>query len=233
MLKLNNLQQWLLETPLGNQVLAAEEVFYHNNVKNIFGYYAIQIGMPQINFLSGNKISSYFIIDYNIKCDIKSLPFSSNSIDLIVCPHTLELTDNYQYFLQECYRVLIPKGKIIISSFNHKSLFGLFGRYNPLLKQINHVRINTIHQQLNSLNFHICGGKFFNYLPPINNNKFLSHLTFLDKIGNRWFPTLANCYAIIASKELVTPTIIGAKHKFNHNAVFEPNLGLARKVQND
>lgn len=230
MLGLNNLQQWLLESPLGRHVLATEEVFYHNNVQNIFGYYAVQIGMPQINFLSRNKIPSRFYIDSDIKCDIRFLPFASSSIDLIICPHTLELTENYHHFLQECYRILIPRGKIIISNFNHKSLFGLFGKYNPVLKQTNYISVSKLQQQLNTLNFNICGGRFFDYRPPINNSKYLSHCAFLDKIGDRWFPTFANSYAIIASKELVTPTIIGSKTKLGPKPVFAPNLGLAGKI---
>lgn len=230
MLNLDDLQQWLLNTPLGRNILATEEVFYHNSVQNIFGYYSLQIGLPQINFLSENKISSKYILYNDIKCDLRFLPFDTNSIDLIICPHTLELTDDYHLFLQECYRVLMPKGKIIISNFNTKSLFSLFGKNNELLKRMNHISVNKLQQQLSTLNFNICGGKFFNYLPPFNNDSYLSHFEFFNKIGDRWFPTFANCYALVASKELVTPTIVGAKRKFSPQPVFAPSLGIAGKM---
>jgi ubiquinone/menaquinone biosynthesis C-methylase UbiE len=182
--------------------------------------------MPAINFLATNKIRSHYIIDTDIKCHLALLPFANNSIDLIVCPHTLEISNKYDYFLQECYRVLIPNGKIIISNFNPKSMFGLFAHLNPLLKQLNYTDLNKLQQQLIKLNFNICGGRFFAYRLPINNPTYLSNLAFLDKIGDRWFPTFANCYAIVAKKELITPNIIGSKLKREFNSTLVPNLGL-------
>lgn len=233
MQKLNELQQWLLNTSFGRNILSTEEAFYHNNVQNIFGYYALQIGLTKIDFLSKNKISAKYILETDLKCDLRFLPFDTNSIDLIICPHTLEFIDDYHLFLQECYRVLIPNGKIIINNFNPKSQFGLFGqKNNDFFKQANFINVNKLQQQLYTLNFNICGGKFFNYLPPFSNDNHLSYLEFLNKIGDRWFPTFANCYALVASKELVTPTLIGAKRQFNPQTVFEPNLGVAGKVYN-
>ncbi len=227
MLTLSNLQQWFLTTPLGASVLKTEEIFYHNNLRNIFGYYSLQVALPQINFLQGNKISSQYGIDRDVHCDTRFLPFATDSIDLIVCPHTLEFTANYHYFLQECYRVLIPKGKIIISNFNQKSLFGLFGKSNDFLKHINYVSLNTLSQQLTTLNFQICGGKFFGYYPPLNNKNHLKQLAFLDKIGDRWLPTFANSYGIIASKEIITPTFIKPKLRVTPKGEFAPSLGIA------
>lgn len=230
MLKFDDLQQWLLGTPFGRKVLSHEVELYHNSVRNIFGYYSLQIGMPEINFLAGNKILSKFIIHHDISCDIRFMPFASNSIDLIVCPHTLEITTHYHHFLQECYRVLIPNGKIIITGFNPKSLLATFGK-SAILKQINYINIGTLQQQLNTLNFQICSGKFFNYLPPLNNDSHLSNFAFLDKIGDRWFPTFANCYIIIAAKELITPTNIQPKYPFAFGGnTLAPNLELSHKI---
>jgi SAM-dependent methyltransferase len=235
MSKLDDLQQWLLNTTLGRNILATEEVFYHNSTQNIFGYYAIQTGLSQINFLSNNKISSKTVLNRDISCDLAFLPFETNSIDLIICPHTLEFTDNYHIFLQECYRVLMPKGKIIINNFNPKSLLGLFGKGNPILKQINYISVSKLQQQLSTLNFNICGGKFFNYLPPFNSDNYLRHFEFFNKIGDRWFPTFANCYALVASKDVITPTFVGTRRKLNPKPAFAPNLGVAGKIagQND
>lgn len=230
MLKTNNLQHWLLNTPFGNRVLAKEELFYHTTVQNIFGYYALQIGMPQIDFLKNNKISAKYINGRNIKCDLPFLPFTANSIDLIVCPHTLESTDNYNYLLHECYRVLIPKGKLIITGFNPKSLLAIFSSQDKVINQIDFISLNYLKQQLATLNFNICGGKFFCYLPPFAKESYLSHLSFLDKVGDRWFPTFANCYAIVASKEIITPTLIKPSPKVNPTTAFSPAMGITGKI---
>jgi SAM-dependent methyltransferase len=235
MSKLDDLQHWFLNSPLGRNILATEEVFYHNSTQNIFGYYAIQTGLPQINFLSNNKISSKMSLGRDISCDLQFLPFETNSIDLIICPHTLEFTPNHHIFLQECYRILIPKGKIIVSNFNPRSLLAVFGKANPILKQINYISVSNLQQQLSTLNFNICGGKFFNYLPPFNSNKYLHYFEFFNKIGDRWFPTFANSYALVASKDVVTPTFVGTRRMFSPKPSFAPNLGVAGSIagQND
>ncbi|MCE3268121.1 MAG: hypothetical protein K0R49_373 [Burkholderiales bacterium] len=224
--KLNDLQQWLLNTPFGRNILATEEAFYHNTVQNIFGYYSLQIGLEQIDFLTNNKIVSKCVLNNDIKCDLHFLPFADNSIDLIICPHSLEIIDDYHFLLQECYRILIPKGKIIISGFNPRSLFGLFGK-EYLLKKTNYISVNKLQEQLYRLGFNICGGKFFNYLPPLYNETHLLRCEFLNKIGDRWFPAFANCYALVASKELISPTLITNKHQFNSQPIFAPRIGVA------
>ncbi len=211
MVKLDDFQNWLLLSPIGRYTLHYERVFYHNIIPRVFGYYSLQIGLPEINFLQGSKISNHYVLDHDIKASLSFLPFANNSIDLIVCPHILEFTPNYHHLLQECYRVLIPNGKIIITSFNKNSFFQIFLRRENAIKNTNFISLNTLKQQLNTLNFFIEGGKFFGFRPPINNAKILAKLSFMDKIGDRWLPTFANSYAIIASKELITPTIIRSK----------------------
>ncbi len=221
---LNNLQRWLLYTPLGRHVLRSERNFYRNTVDNLFGYYSLQIGLPQINFLLGNQIPNHYVLGSDINCDLRFLPIASNSIDLIICPHTLEFTHNYHHLLQECYRILIPEGKLIITSFNKSSLLYWFGHKEKLLTKANFVNLNTLKQQLNTLNFRIDGGNFFNYLPPLNNVRHLSYLSWLNKVGNRWFPTMANNYALVASKEVVTHTLVG-KVKEVQNPKLQVKLG--------
>ncbi len=52
-------------------------------------------------------------------CDLLELPFESQSVDLIVMPHTLEFTADPHGLLREVERVLIPEGRlVIICGFN-------------------------------------------------------------------------------------------------------------------
>ncbi len=204
MLNLEKLQQWLLYTPHGRYTLLNERRFYHNSVHNVFGYHALQIGLPKLNFLQGNKISRHYIIGDNIKCHLNYLPFENNSIDLIVCPHTLEFLPNYYQVLQEFGRVLIPRGKLIITSFNRNSFLGYQYQKNNFLQEAKPLQLEIIKQQLQNLHFNIHGGKFFGYCPLINDAKLLSRLSFMDKIGDRWFPTYANVFGLIAVKDVVS-----------------------------
>ena len=208
MTKQDQLQQWLLYNPLGQYTLENETVFYHNTVPSIFGYYALQIGLPKINLLETSRINARYVVGYDVKSDLHFLPFGNNSVDLIICPHTLELIDNYDHFLQECYRILIPHGKIVITCFNPKSLFGLLGNKDELLKQANFISLGKLKQQLTDLDFQIHGGKFLGYRPPLHDANSLTKLAWMDKVGDRWLPTFANGYGLIASKEMVTDSFL-------------------------
>jgi ubiquinone/menaquinone biosynthesis C-methylase UbiE len=54
-----------------------------------------------------------------------ALPFAANSLDLVVLPHTLELSLDPHATLREVERVLVPEGRVVISGLNPASLWGL------------------------------------------------------------------------------------------------------------
>ena len=224
------LQDWMQHTPLGRDILSAERILYSNYVHNIFGYHALQIGFDSINFLQGNKISNHYVTKRNLQCDLRFLPLAENSIDLIICPHVLEFLPNYHHFLQECYRVLIPNGKLIITVFNPNSLLGIMKNKIEPLQIANFIKLAKLKQQLETLNFSIDGGKFTCYKPPVNKQKTLEMLSFLDKIGDRWFPTLSDSYALFLSKEIITPTRINPFKQVNLTEKLATKLGHAREI---
>ena len=228
MTQLEKLQRWLLYTPFGQYVLRNEQAFYNRALPNIFGYYALQIGCAEVNFLQENKIRSRYIIERDLKCYLNLLPLDSNSIDLIVCPHALELTPNYTSILEELYRVLMPRGKLVITGFNKHSLFTTFGHKQDIYQELHFIKLNQLKQQLNQLKFSIDGGQFFCYNPPSGTTDKMNERPWLDKVGDRWFPTFANNYGVIASKELVTPTRIQPQSKAYRTVPAAVSMGATR-----
>lgn len=208
MTKIEKLQRWLLYTSVGRYVLRNERILFNNSVAKIFGYYSLQFGLKDINLLQGNKISNHYVISNDILADFENLPIASSSIDLIVCAHILDFNDNYENILEECHRVLVPNGKLLISGFNKTSLFTLFGKKQDILKDANIISLSTLKEYLSSLQFNIKAGSFFCYAPPIDNNATLSRMSWVEKIGNRWFPTLSSNYFLVVEKKVVSPTII-------------------------
>ncbi len=227
---LQKLQQWLLYTAHGKYTLLNETKFYQNAVHNVFGYYSLQIGLPELNFLNGNKINNHYVIGKDIKCNLFNLPFETNSVDLIVCPHALEFMPNYELILNEFQRVLIPRGKLVITVFNSSSFFGHQIKNNEYLNNATPIKLNIIKKQLNNLHFSIQGGKFLGYCPIVKNEKTLSRLGFIDKIGDRWFPTLANSFGLVAVKNIATFIKI-KKQPQSYQAKPSPILGTAKICQ--
>ncbi len=197
------LEAWFHNNPLGRNILSKEYEYYNHIIPRIFGYHALQFGYPSINFLQNNKINYKYIVGKDIQTDILHLPFCCDSIDLIIYPHNLEwLTkEEREIALQECYRVLSPNGRIIISAFSNQSLFKFF--LNKIHTNCDFIDIDDLQQELHRLNFTIDGGRFLSYTPPINNQKILSNLSFLEKVGDRWYPTLANVFILVATKSMM------------------------------
>jgi SAM-dependent methyltransferase len=78
----------------------------------------IGCGMSPINGYTGVDISDYGnnnIVAFNLE-DIpnKLLPFGSDSIDEILCYHTLEHVNNPMSVIKEFYRILKPGGKLVV-----------------------------------------------------------------------------------------------------------------------
>ena len=78
-----------------------------------------------INFLSDIIAESY------------SLPFESDSVDLLVAPHILDFSIYPQDSLREIIRVIKPGGHLVITLFNYYSLFSIFNFLTIKLLQIN------------------------------------------------------------------------------------------------
>src|SRR5512142_1326235 len=122
-------------TPLGEHLAAREQAYFDETVADIFGFHALQIGLPECRFLAQSRIASKWSLDYDPPADIiadpHDLPFPANALDLIVMPHALEFTDDPHLMLREAWRVIRPEGQIVIAGFNPFSLFGTkryFGR---------------------------------------------------------------------------------------------------------
>src|SRR5450830_1169874 len=95
------LDAWL-HTPMGNYVRAWEQTHLDTLTADIFGFNAVQIGMPQISALQANRMPYRWLTDNCLPTELVSreiplvvahdfseLPFATQSLDLVVLPHVL------------------------------------------------------------------------------------------------------------------------------------------------
>mgnify|MGYP003343999542 FL=1 len=120
--------------PLGRYVLARELEYVDNAVADVFGFNALQLGLPEYDFLRANRIPMHCRVaphgDVDLRADFVDLPLASHSVDLLVLPHVLEFSANPHQVLREVQRVLMPEGHAIILCFNPRSLWGLRRLFN-------------------------------------------------------------------------------------------------------
>ncbi len=212
-----SLADWFA-TPLGQYVLARERAYFDQAVSDIFGYYAVQIGLPEAPFLAQSRIPQRWSLDYDPPADVIAdphwLPFPENSVDLIVMPHALEFTDDPHLMLREAFRVIRPEGQIVIAAFNPFSLFGAkryFGRSQVPPWNGNFIALYRMKDWLTLLGFDVVGGRLDAYVPPFSREPWLSRFGLFERAGDRWWPIAGGIYFLRATKRvhgirLITPS---------------------------
>ncbi len=220
---------WLNTSP-GQYVLAWETLQYSKSVEDAFGFEALQIGLPQLSCLSDNRINhrwqmllpsqpfhaqSHPHIPILCQGSIYDLPFANESMDLIALPHVLEFMENPHEALREVHRILRPEGRIIISGFNPYSLWGIRQYTGNLInhpflpKEGQFISHRRIKDWLKLLNYSLDRGKFGCYGVPIKKSSRLHGQTFLDKVGDRWWPFLGSVFILSAVKRVPGTKMVG------------------------
>ena len=206
---LRNKQQWF-ETCLGQYLLEHERRYFDQAVADVFGYHAIQIGFPEFDFLQTNRMPSRFCIDneegVTLLASPDFLPIESDSIDLIVMPHTLEFHANPHQILRETQRALIAEGHVIICGFNPYSLWGLhrwFASSDHDFPWNGHfISLPRLKDWLTLLDFEITAGRLDCYVPPFSQEKWIRRFQFMEPAGDRWWPVGGGIYFLQAVKRV-------------------------------
>ena len=221
-------EKWL-ESPPGRYVLGWEQKCCDQIVADVFGFHAVQIGMPQINTLNENRMplqallmhtqdSHQYAARFNwnlIEGNYEELPFASESLDLVVLPHVLEFAADPHQILREVDRVLRPEGRLIISGFNPASLWGarqylsrLIG--NPYLPRDGQfISLIRVKDWLQLLNFSLDRGHFGCYKFPLQGQSSMARMDFLESMGNRWWPIFGAVFLLSAIKRQQGMRLVG------------------------
>jgi SAM-dependent methyltransferase len=224
-----SLGPWL-ETPAGRYVQAWEQARLDALTADIFGFNAMQIGLPQVNALRANRMPHKWLSDTHLPIetsnsestmpvvvvhDFAELPFASQSLDLVVLPHVLEFAEEPHQVLREVERVLIPEGQVIICGFNPTSLWGMrqaAGRLSGshfLPQNGEFISLLRLKDWLKLLNMEVNRGHFGCYAPPCMTEKWLNRFRFMEKAGDRWWPYVGAVYMVQAIKRIKGMRLIG------------------------
>ena len=225
-----SLAPWF-DTPAGAYAQAWEQARLDELTADIFGFNAVQVGLPQIDALAANRMPNRWVTDSVLPDaevrqlnaerqvvlvhDFAELPFATQSLDLVVLPHVLEFAAEPHQVLREVERVLIPEGQVIVCGFNPVSMWGArqaAGRltgahFLPLHGEF--ISVPRLKDWLKLLNMEINRGHFGCYAPPCATVKWLQRFAFLEKAGNRWWPYLGALYIVQAIKRVKGMRLVG------------------------
>jgi SAM-dependent methyltransferase len=237
------LTEWL-QTPAGRYVLAWEQGHLDTAVADLFGFHALQLGLPELDALHANRMPHRWVgVDtiapeaapgstgalavpraaVALHCDFDALPFDSNSLDLVVLPHALELARDPHLALREVERVLVPEGRVVIVGFNPASLWGARQAFGRLRRGLGlgkkrelflpgggeFMRYRRLRDWLRLLSFEVEAGRFGCYLPPLRSQSWLARFEWAEHIGERWWPVFGAVYFVVAVKRVRGMRLIG------------------------
>lgn len=205
-------------------------------VANIFGYHALQLGMPRIDGLRTNRMPHQWLAlgadampcttdgepdsawpdaprSAALWAEPVALPFPSASLDLVVLPHTLELSVDPHMALREVERVLVPEGRVVIAGLNPLSLWGLRqmrvrlcqrwtggSLYLPDVGEF--IGFRRMRDWLRLLSFEVESARFGCYRPAVRTAEWLERYSWVDPLGEKWWPIFGAGYFLVAVKRV-------------------------------
>ncbi len=253
------LPQWL-ESPVGKVLLAWEQRHLDEVVADVFGFHALQLGLPELDGLRANRMPHRWVAveepaatsvhetgsvelapaDENIdlaspsavesprrgialRCHFDQLPFDSASLDLVVLPHTLELSRDPHQTLSEVERVLMPEGRVVIVGFNPASLWGLRQKFDRVRQRSvpgpsrdlflpsegDFIGYRRLRDWLRLLSFEVEAGRFGCYVPPVRSAAWLARFGWMETVGERWWPVFGSLYFVGAVKRVRGMRLVG------------------------
>ena len=190
---------------LGQYVYDSEKRIIDSMIADVFGYNAVQIGLPELDYLSTSRVSNKFVLSSTDRGALKALPelvpIRSSSVDLIVMPHAIENSQSPHDLVREAERVLLPGGVIIFSGFNPHSMWGIMNAAISMSKISapwvgKYLTIRRLKDWCKLLSIELDAGRMCCYRPPIQSNRVMHRLAPLESIGDRWFPMFAGVYVV-------------------------------------
>lgn len=236
------LHPWLALPP-GRALLEWEQCQIDRLVADVFGFHAMQLGLPELDGLRTNRMPHRWLAldtayqgwippvekgpvpqdqgaPLSLRCDFESLPFPSNSLDLVVLPHALELARDPHHTLREVERVLVPEGRVVIAGFNPASFWGVWQRMGSLgvdratvLPQGEFIAYWRLRDWLRLLDLEVEAGSFGCYRPMISSETWWNRLEWMDRAGDRWWPVLGAVYFVVAVKRARGMRLVGKVRK--------------------
>lgn len=218
----SSLHDWY-QTPLGQQLMAEEKAQLEAVLPTLFGYHLIQLGRFYAeSMLEASRVSHCCVMDtensdtkdinFSFSGQPHALPLASDSVDVVVLPHTLEFSEQPHAVLREVERVLVPEGHVVMMLFNPWSLWMLQRLFWGWRKQPpwcgRFIGSPRTRDWLELLGFDVTYCKRYFFRPPLQQRGIMKRLQWLEGLGRRLWPIFGGSYVLVAKKRVETLTPI-------------------------
>jgi SAM-dependent methyltransferase len=232
----SRLREWY-RLPLGRALAQAEKAALAQVLPTLFGYYLLQIGATDDDWLADSRILHHVVMSHGLDDQPapgilqglpSALPVRSDSIDSLLLLHTLEFSEDPHQVLREADRVLVPEGHIIILGFNPYSFWGLRRLLARKRAQMpwsgRFIGAGRLRDWLNLLGFEMVHQQKLFYRPPVASERISNRLAFMESGCERWCRLIGGVYMYVARKKISTLTPIKPRWRPKRSVV---TAGLA------
>lgn len=230
--------EWL-DIPLGKYILNLEHIMVGNIAARKFGMHALVLGEYKfLECLEQSCITSKVLcnMEYkpnkthlSIQTRLDKLPIDTDSMDLILMAHVIEMDKNPHEVLREAYRVLRPEGELLLMAFNP---FSLWGFWRQFAKYAGHMPWRSrfysrgkLEDWLALLGFDIMRVTYLGYCLPLSFGKRNKFKYFVEKISQKINIPVGAVYIIRAKKRVegMTPLAAELSEELRVEDLAEPN----------
>lgn len=209
-----------LRLPLNARLLEAERQLLSNALDPLFGYYLLTVGgwgrhvhRPGVSRVRHQLLTDATGADADFTAEPGALPIGSNSIDVVVLPHTLELSAEPHRVLRETHRVLVGEGRLVILGFNPWSPWRLRVPWSRRL-----ISRRRLVDWLALLDFEVDYEVGHSWSIPFGSTRLDAWLQ--QRADDGW-PVPSGAYLLVARKRVLAPTLVGRVSKLRKPS-FEP-----------
>lgn len=200
------------QSKTGAYLLKQERAALNEALPTIFGYYLVQSGCwgQPGSLTEASPIRTRLIVSEGaapgtqVAGDPCYLPFTSDALDAVLLPHTLERVAEPEQVLREAERVLRGEGHVLVLGFHPWGPWGLMRRFRRRPGWDGRfIGLSRLKVWLAVLGFEIVDVRHLVFRPPWRSRVMLVRSTFLDRLG--WRLT-AGAYLIVAKKRVFSMT---------------------------
>lgn len=216
---LARLTEWY-GSPLGKSYEDAELSSVREIISTLFGFHLLLVSPPwRDSPLDASRISHRIVMartqqlgEAGLVGAAQAFPIGTDTLDVVILPHTLEFVERPHEVLREVDRCLIPEGHVLILGFNPYGLWGLWRllygwrRRAPWTGRF--IGQARVRDWLALLGFDTLACRPLFFRPPLQGGFALQRLEVLDRLARRGWPMPAAGYQLLARKHVVGLTPI-------------------------
>jgi len=218
-----NIDDWFAG-PLGAMLLEQERAIVAQSLECAFGLHCLQIGAwgKADTFLSLARtrraalVASRDTPGVALVAEPTALALQSDSVDVLLLPHTLEFASDPHEVLREAVRVLAGEGELVLLGFEPLGGWSLRhaftrGGFPPGL--VRTIPAHRLADWLKLLGFEVGVVERFLYVPPLASLQNGKAGGVLERVGRRVWPRLSGAYLLHARKRTFTMTPVRLRNR--------------------